>query len=79
VIYESRPSHYVTANLYLPEGKGPFPGAIMPMGHSDNGKAADYAQRGSILLAKNGIACLCYDPIGQGERKQLLDLAAGKQ
>jgi dienelactone hydrolase len=77
VIYESRPNHHVTANLYLPEGKGPFPGVIMPMGHSENGKAADYAQRGSILLAKNGLACLCYDPISQGERKQLLD-DAGK-
>jgi cephalosporin-C deacetylase-like acetyl esterase len=49
----------------------------MPIGHSNNGKAADYVQRGSILLAKNGIACLAYDPIGQGERKQLID-EAGK-
>src|SRR5262245_23532711 len=39
VIYESRPNHRVTANLYLPEGKGPFPGVLMPMGHSENGKA----------------------------------------
>ena len=31
-----------------------------------------------ILLAKNGIAALSYDPIGQGERSQLLD-ADGKQ
>lgn len=77
VIYESRPNHHVTAALYLPRGTGPFPGVIMPMGHSSNGKAADYAQRGSILLAKNGIACLCYDPIGQGERMQLLG-AGGK-
>jgi dienelactone hydrolase/pimeloyl-ACP methyl ester carboxylesterase len=73
VIYESRPDHHVTAILYLPPGRGPFPGVIMPMGHSVNGKAADYAQKGSILLAKNGIACLNYDPIGQGERMQLLD------
>jgi dienelactone hydrolase/pimeloyl-ACP methyl ester carboxylesterase len=77
VIYESRPGHHVTAILYLPDGPGPFPGSIMPMGHSANGKAADYAQLGSILLARNGIACLNYDPIGQGERMQLLD-AAGK-
>jgi cephalosporin-C deacetylase-like acetyl esterase len=73
VIYESRPSHHVTATLYLPDGKGPFPGCIMPIGHSMNGKAAEYIQRGSILLAKNGIAVLAYDPIGQGERRQLLD------
>jgi dienelactone hydrolase/pimeloyl-ACP methyl ester carboxylesterase len=72
VIYESRPDHHVTAALYLPRGSAPFPGVIMPMGHSSNGKAADYAQRGSILLAKNGIACLNYDPIGQGERMQIL-------
>ena len=73
VIYESRPEHHVTANLYLPEGKGPFPGVLMPLGHSANGKAAEYMQRGAILLAKNGIAALVYDPIGQGERSQLLD------
>jgi cephalosporin-C deacetylase-like acetyl esterase len=78
VIYESRPNHHVTAILYLPQGPGPFPGAIMPMGHSATGKAAEYAQRGSILLAKNGIACLNYDPIGQGERNQVLD-AQGKK
>ena len=34
--------------------------------------AASY-QRACILLAKNGMAALCYDPIGQGERMQLLD------
>ena len=73
MIYESRPDHHVTANLYLPDGKGPFPGVLMPIGHSTNGKAADYVQRGCILLAKNGIAALAYDPIGQGERRQLLD------
>ncbi len=73
VIYESRPGHPVTANFYVPAGPGPFPGVLMPMGHSETGKSADYAQRGSILLAKNGLAALCYDPIGQGERKQLLD------
>lgn len=73
VIFQSRPNHHVTASFYLPAGKGPFPGAIMPIGHSTNGKAADYVQRGCILLAKNGIAALAYDPIGQGERRQMLD------
>ena len=77
VIYESRPNHQVTATLYLPNGKGPVPGVLMPIGHSSTGKAADYVQRGCILLAKNGIAALAYDPIGQGERRQLLD-AQGK-
>ena len=40
----------------------------MPCGHSDNGKAYEGYQRACILLAKNGMAVLCYDPIGQGER-----------
>lgn len=73
VIYESQPEHHVTANLYVPDGPGPFPAVLMPIGHSQTGKAADYVQRGCILLAKNGFVALAYDPIGQGERVQLLD------
>jgi cephalosporin-C deacetylase-like acetyl esterase len=75
VIYESRPHHHVTANLYLPEDRTPVPGVLLPCGHSDNGKAAEAYQRACILMARNGLAVLCYDPIGQGERNQLLDKA----
>jgi cephalosporin-C deacetylase-like acetyl esterase len=73
VIYESRTNHHVTANLYLPDASGPVPGVLLPCGHSANGKAAEPYQRACILLAQNGMAVLCYDPIGQGERNQLLD------
>lgn len=73
VIFESRPNHHITAVLYLPESMPPYPGVIIPCGHSANGKAAEAYQRASILLAQNGIAALCYDPIGQGERYQVLD------
>ncbi len=73
VIFESRPGHHVTANLYLPKTKGPYPGVLVPCGHSHNGKASGAYQRISILLARNGMAALCYDPIGQGERYQMLD------
>jgi cephalosporin-C deacetylase-like acetyl esterase len=73
IIFESRPRHHVTSNLYLPEGQGPFPGVLLPCGHSDNGKAGETYQRMCILLATRGMAVLCYDPIGQGERFQLLD------
>src|SRR5262249_3940984 len=38
VIFESRPGHYVTANFYVPDGKPPYPGVLLPCGHSDNGK-----------------------------------------
>ena len=73
IIFESQPKHFVTALLYLPLSKPPFPGVLFPCGHSGNGKAADPYQRGCILLARNGLAVLCYDPIDQGERIQLLD------
>lgn len=74
VIYESRPGHHVTGNLYLPtKGRPPFPGVLVPCGHSANGKAAEAYQSASILLAKNGLVALIFDPIGQGERLQLLD------
>ncbi len=73
VIYQSQPGHFVTAALYLPKGKPPFPGVLVPCGHSTNGKALETYQRASILLARNGLAALCYDPIDQGERCQLLD------
>ena len=72
VLFESRPNHHVTAVVYLPKsGKLPYPGVLIACGHSKTGKAAEYNQRLGILLAKNGIAAMCYDPIGQGERSQV--------
>jgi cephalosporin-C deacetylase-like acetyl esterase len=71
VIYESRPNHHVTANLYLPkDARGPSPGVLIPSGHDRNAKACDAYQSLAILLARNGFVVLCYDPIGQGERIQ---------
>jgi len=73
IIFESQPGHYVTAVLYLPQSKPRYPAVLVPCGHSANGKASELYQRACIFLAKQGIAALCYDPIGQGERYQLLD------
>ncbi len=72
IVFESRPNFFVTAALFLPQGEGPFPGVLIPCGHSVNGKASEAYQRAAILLALNGMAALCYDPIGQGERAQIL-------
>lgn len=71
VLFESQPNHHVTAVVYLPHTRPPYPGVIISCGHSHSGKAADAYQRIGILLAKNGIAAMCYDPIGQGERYQI--------
>jgi dienelactone hydrolase len=73
VIFESRPGLFVTGLLYLPDTKPPYPAALVPCGHSRNGKAYEAYQRAPILLARNGIAAFCFDPIGQGERSQVLD------
>ncbi len=73
VIFESQPQHHVTANLYLPDGPGPFPGVGVSSGHSRTAKTAAYNQRFGIMLARQGMAALCFDPIGQGERSQILD------
>lgn len=75
VIFESQPRHYVSAILFLPDAakhKPPYPGVIVPCGHSFNGKASDAYQTMGALLALNGIAGLVFDPIDQGERGQML-------
>ncbi len=72
VVFESRPGHHVTGLLFLPKTPGPWPGIIVPCGHSATGKAADAYQRAAMLLAANGMAAFCYDPISQGERYMFL-------
>jgi len=68
IAYQSRPGIYVTANLYVPEGKGVFPGVILMMGHSNNGRFYDNYQSVGHSLALNGYVCLAVDPWGAGER-----------
>jgi len=77
VIYESRPKFFVTAALFLPLSAPPYPGILVPCGHSSNGKGCELYQRACISLAMNGMAAFMYDPIDQGERYQILD-ANGK-
>ena len=75
VIFESRPKHHVSALLFLPDAgkhKPPYPGVLVPCGHSANGKAHDAYQTMGAFLALNGMAGLVFDPIDQGERSQML-------
>jgi hypothetical protein len=76
VVFESQPGVYVTAALFLPRAERhtpPYPGVLVPCGHTHNGKAHVPYQQMCALLAHNGIAALIFDPIEQGERFQLLD------
>ncbi len=73
IIFESQPGFYVTANLYLPTGQGPFPGVLYPLGHELGAKAHDTWQQMLVTLARKGYVALAWDTLGQGERIQLYD------
>lgn len=74
IIFESRPGFFVTANLYLPKGRPfPCPGVVGTCGHSRNGKAVAPYQSFAQGLARLGMVCLIFDPLGQGERLQYPD------
>ena len=73
IIYQSLPQHHVTASLYIPAGKGPFPAALLFCGHEATAKSTPSYQQTAILLAKNGFVVLIIDPVSQGERYQLTD------
>lgn len=79
VIFESLPEVFVTANLYIPKNhKPPYPGIIVPLGHSDIGKSFYYYQYVCQSLAREGYVVLPFDPFGQGERQQYLYPRTGK-
>lgn len=74
VLFESMSGIPVTANLYVPQhGTGPWPGILVPCGHSVNGKAAEPYHSAGLGLVQKGYVVLIYDPYGQGERYQYLD------
>ena len=77
ITFESLPGYLVTANLYLPAASnGRVPAVLMTPGHGATGKAGDYVLAAN--LARNGIAAMAYDEMGQGERWQYFDPATKK-
>ncbi len=71
VLFESLPGFWVSGNLYVPDGEGPFPGLVQFCGHDSAGKANQTYQAFAQSAAKLGYICLTVDPIGAGERKQV--------
>jgi dienelactone hydrolase len=73
VIFESQPKFFVTGLLYLPDAarfKPPYPGVVVPVGHTGNGKAWHEYQPMGALLALNGMVGLVFDAIDESERLQ---------
>ena len=70
IIFESRPRHYVTANLYLPLNRpaGRTAAVLFLSGHHDTAKVAPEYQNVCQTLVRAGLIVLAQDPVGQGER-----------
>ena len=69
IAFQTRPGVYATANLFVPDGNGPFPAVINMIGHWSKGKMdRDGSQQIGHSLALNGYVCLSIDPWGAGER-----------
>jgi|GEM_PF-64768 len=68
ISFQTRPGVYATANLFVPDGKGPFPAVITMSGHSVNGRLYDKYQSVGHTLALSGYVSLNIDPWGAGER-----------
>ena len=68
ITYQSRLGFHVIGNLYVPDGKGPFPAVINMHGHWSQGRLAERVQERGHSLVKNGYVCLAVDAFGSGER-----------
>ena len=74
VLFESQPGVYVVGHLFLPDAAKfapPYPCVMMPMGHSDNGILNLRYATHAAMTARAGLAVFSWDPIGQGERRQI--------
>ena len=75
IVFESRPKHFVTGLLFLPDAeafKPPYAGVISPCGHNPLAKEQEVYQSMGAILALSSMAGLVIDPIDQGERGQYL-------
>ena len=77
LVFESVPGFHVTALVYVPEnGATKHPAVLVACGHSPIGKI--YYQALCQRLVQRGYLVICWDPVGQAERSQFWDKAAGK-
>ncbi|HEV2124187.1 MAG TPA: alpha/beta fold hydrolase, partial [Chloroflexota bacterium] len=79
IVFESRPSFYVTACLFLPEPlSASVPAILNPIGHTDIAFRAESYQTLILNLVRKGFAVFAFDPPGQGERLQYFDPEYGE-
>lgn len=80
LVFESQPGFPVTASLYLPDASRsePAPAIVYCSGHSSLGYRGETYQHFILNLMQKGFVVLAFDPLGQGERLQYLDLQTGE-
>ncbi len=66
ITFQTQPGIYATANLYIPDGTGTFPAAVVMSGHTINGRMGFHYL--GYTLALNGYVSVAIDPWGAGER-----------
>ncbi len=71
LVLEALPGLPVPALLYLPaSAPTPVPAVVHQPGHwMENAKLEPDLQRTNAWLARSGVAVLCHDPLGEGERR----------
>jgi len=71
LVFEALPGLPVPALLYVPQDAvRPVPAVVHAPGHwMENAKLEPDLQRTNAWLARSGVAVLCYDALGQGERR----------
>ena len=68
VLFESFPGWEVNASVFVPQGDGPFPAVVIPVGHS--GKQFDNYQIPARGFAALGFVAVLFDPPGQASEKK---------
>jgi len=79
VVFESMPGLKVTGCLFLPKDREEkTPAILFCSGHSGNAFRAVHYQNVILNLVHKGFIVFAFDPIGQGERLQYLDVDTQK-
>ena len=71
IVFQTLPGIFATANLYIPDGEGPFPAALVMHGHWLEGRIVGPVQSVAHALALNGYVSMTIDAFGAGERSSI--------
>lgn len=74
IYFQSSPGVYVTANVYVPAGEGPFPAVVVSHGHWPDGRRSEIFQSVAQSLVQAGYVALTLDAWGAGERCTVTDI-----